>query len=294
MRKLILLFALLFSPAAWAALEVAATTASMAMLAREIGGEAVSARVLAPPDRDPHTLQARPSMMRALRDADLVVAVGAELEVGWLPAAIAGAGNPRILPGRPGYFEAAAQVPLLEAGQAADRARGDVHPMGNPHVNLDPARMATVGHALAERLARLRPADAAGFRARAAAFERAVEARWPAWRARVAGHPGAVLHHKDGLYLFDRLGVPVLGYLEPVPGLPPSAAHLSGLAGRLKGKYGVILRQAWQPARGADFLAGQLGWPVRVVPMEPAVDAGADGWFGVIDAWVEALAAVKG
>lgn len=91
------------------------------------------------PDRDAHALQARPSM---LRDAELVVAVGAELELGWLPAAIAGAADSRIQPGRPGYFEAAAQVPLLDAGQPADRARGNGHPMGNPQVNLDPARMA--------------------------------------------------------------------------------------------------------------------------------------------------------
>ena len=285
----LLLLCMLLPAASWASIEVAATTASMGMLARVVGGDAVRVTVLAPPDRDPHALQARPSMLRALRDAELVVAVGAELEVGWLPAAIAGAANPRILPGRPGYFEAAAQVPLLDAGQAADRAKGDVHPMGNPHVNLDPARMAAIAHALGERMARLRPGEAAAFRANAAAFGRAVEARLPDWRARVAGAPGAVLYHKDGDYLFARLGVPVLGYLEPVPGVPPGARHLERLVGELRGQRGVILRQAYQPAKGADKLAGELGWASRVVPMEPAGDARAEGYFEIIDAWVTAL-----
>lgn len=119
------------------ALEVVATTASMGMLARTVGGPQVRVTELAPPERDAHQLQARPSMIRALRDAQLLVAVGAELEIGWLPAAIAGAANPAIQPGRSGYFEAAAQVPLLETGQSADRAHGDVHAAGNPHVNLE-------------------------------------------------------------------------------------------------------------------------------------------------------------
>jgi zinc/manganese transport system substrate-binding protein len=289
-RFCILLCCLLLPLTARAHLEVAATTASMGMLARVVGGDAVRVTVLAPPDRDPHALQARPSMLRALRDAELVVAVGAELEVGWLPAAIAGAANPRILPGRPGYFEAAAQVPLLDAGQPADRARGDVHPMGNPHVNLDPARMAAIAQALAERLTRLRPGEAAAFRANAAAFGRAVEARLPGWRARLAGAPGAVLYHRDGDYLLARLGVPVLGYLEPVPGVPPGAGHLERLVGELRGRRGVVLRQAYQPAQAADRLAALLGWSSHVVPMEPSTDARAEDYFRVIDAWVTALA----
>ena len=292
MRKFIailLVATALLAARAEARVEVVASTASMGMLAREVGGEAVRVNVLAPSDRDPHMLQARPSMMRALRDADLVVAVGAELEVGWLPVAIASAANPRIAPGGIGYFEAAAQVPLIETGQAADRAHGDVHPMGNPHVNLDPARMAVIARALAQRLARIEPGAAADFRARADAFARAVEARLPGWKTRAAGSPGALLFHKDGNYLFGLLAVPVLGYLEPVPGVPPSASHLDGLIAKLKGRRGVVLRHAYQPARGAELVARELGWKSVVVPLEPPVDASADAYFRVIDAWVAAL-----
>ena len=177
MRTTILAAALTLTalPAA-AELRVVATTSSMAMLVREVGGAAITITTLAPPDRDPHYLLARPSMVVALRRADLVVAVGADLEVGWLPAAIQGASNPRILPGQPGYFEGAAHIALLETGQVADRSRGDVHPMGNPHFYTDPERMATIGIALAARLGALDPRE----------------------QGRICGQGGGVLHGGGG------------------------------------------------------------------------------------------------
>ncbi len=292
MARLLIWLTLSFvTPLAWA-LQVVATTASMGMLARAVGGPAVSVMVLAPPDRDPHQLQARPSMMRALRDADLVVAVGAELEVGWLPAALAGAGNGRVLPGRLGYFEAAAQVPLLDPG-VADRARGDVHPMGNPHVHLDPVRMADIARALAERLARLNPTHAADYRARAEALAAAVASRLPGWQALAAGSAGAVLYHKDGIYLLDRLGRPLLGTIEPVPGVPPTAQHLAGLIEQLRGRRGVVLYHPYQPAQGPQRVAEALGWKAIAVPMEPPVTASVEDYFRLIDQWVAALAQAK-
>lgn len=292
MGKLLLFLGALCALPAWA-LDVVATTASMGMLARSVGGPQVRVTELAPPDRDAHMLQARPSMLRALRDAQLVVAVGAELEIGWLPAAINGAANGAILPGRPGYFEAAAQVPLLDAGQAADRAQGDVHPAGNPHLNLDPARMAIVAKALAERLAQLDAANAAGYRERARGFAAAVEGQLPAWRRKAAGGGGAVLYHKDGAYLLHAMGLPLHGTLEPVPGVAPTARHLEALAGKLKGGKGVIVHTPYQPPAGAEKLAALTGWQVAALPIEPPAGSGADGYFALIDRWVAALAAAQ-
>lgn len=289
MRFLMLIAIWLALPAAAAPLEVVATTTSMGMLAREVGGPAVQVSELVGPERDAHTLQARPSMLRILRDARLVVAVGAELEIGWLPAALSGAANPEILPGRPGYFEAAAQVPLLDAGAPADRAHGDVHPAGNPHVNLDPRRMAKVAEALGERLARLDPAQAAGYRERARAFAAAVESRWPEWQRQARGLPGALLHHKDASYLLQALGIPLLGLIEAVPGVPPSAAHLAALRDKLQGSRGVIVHTPFQPAAGAEKLASSLGWRVSALPLDPPRGAGRDGYFALVDAWLRAL-----
>lgn len=289
MKRLLLFLSFLVAMPAWA-LEVVATTSSMGMLARTVGGLQVRVTELAPPDRDVHMLQARPSMMRALRDAQLVVAVGAELEIGWLPAAINGAANGAILPGRPGYFEAAAQVPLLDAGLAADRSQGDVHPAGNPHVNLDPVRMATIARALAERLAQLDAANAAGYRERAQGFAAAVEAKLPAWKQKAAGSGGAVLYHKDGAYLLHALGLTLYGTLEPVPGVAPTASHLEALAGKLKSKKGVIVHTPYQPPAGAERLASLTGWKLAVLPLDPPAGADAPNYFALIDRWVDALA----
>ena len=275
------------------ALEVVATTASMGMLAREVGGPAVKVVELVSPERDAHRLQVKPSMLRALRDADLVLAVGADLEVGWLPAALSGAANASIQPGQPGYFEAAAQVSLLESGQAADRSKGDVHPAGNPHVNLDPERMMKIAGALAERLALLNPAQAAAYRQRATAFQAALAERLAAWRGQAAGAPGAVLHHKDGLYLLQFAGVPVLGYLEPLPGIAPTATHLQTLIGKLQGRRGVIIHTPYQPSAGAERVAQATGWALASLPLEPKSPAMVADYCQLIDRWIAALAAAR-
>lgn len=291
LRPLLIPGLLLFALAAQAALDVVATSSSTAALVREVAGEHADVTVLAPPDRDIHHLQARPSMMRALRSADLVVALGADLEVGWLPPAIRQAANPAILPGRAGYFEAAAQVELLDAGGAADRARGDVHPAGNPHINMDPVRMARVALALAERLADLDPDHGGIYRERAAAFEDKVQVRLEKWQRRAAGAPGVVSFHKDVIYLLDRFGVPHLGTLEPVPGVPPTASHLQDLTDALAGRDGVILLASYQPRQAATSLAGALGWPVTHLPLEPPLDADGEAYLDHMARWVDALAA---
>jgi len=276
-----------------AALNVVATTSSMGVLATTVGGDSVKLTVLAPPDRDSHVLQARPSMMVALRNADLLVAVGAELEAGWLPAALRGAGNPKILPGGPGYFEAAAQVPLLEKGRPADRSQGDVHPAGNPHVYMDPARMATAAAALAERLASLDPPNAARDRERAVAFRKAVDARLAGWKSKAAGAGGILPFHKDVVYLADLLGVAILGYVEPLPGVPPTASNLAELSARFRGKKGVLLYTEFQASKGPEFLARTLGWPAVRLPLEPPVGATAEEYLKLIDRWVDAVAVGK-
>jgi zinc/manganese transport system substrate-binding protein len=295
MKKLILgltlMLATMATTAATADVRVAATVPNMGLLARVVGGEAVDVTVMAPADRDAHYLEARPSMMAAMRRADLVVAVGAELEMGWLPAALRGANNPAVQVGRLGYFEGAAHIDLIETGVEADRAGGDVHPAGNPHFYMDPPRMAEVAKALADRLASIDEANADYFHDNAERFARAVESRMGDWQERVEGAPGAVMYHKDANYLMRLLEVPVLGYLEPLPGIPPTARHLRELVSRLEGQKGITLYTDFQPSRGADFLERELGWPSRQLPNQVSPDATrAEEYLEMIDRWVEALA----
>lgn len=278
------------SPGAAAApLNVVATTSSMAMLIRTVGADHVRITTLAPPDRDAHHLLARPSMMLALRRADLLVAVGADLEVGWLPAALKNANNSSILPGREGYFEGAATIELIERGGAADRSRGDVHPAGNPHFYMDPNRMGEVARALAARLGALRPEAANVFASNADAFAKLAEAKVSEWQRRAAGAPGAVFFHRDANYLAELLGVPILGYVEPIPGIPPTASHLRDLVDRLKGRPGVIISTTFHPAQGPGFLARSLGWPSHRLQLEVDLDADGAAYLVHIEKWVAAL-----
>ena len=273
-----------------AALRVVATTSSMGMLARTVGGDAVQITVLSPPDRDAHFLLARPSMMVAMRRADLLLAVGADLEIGWLPAALRGANNGKILPGQPGYFEGAAQIELIEVGEAPDRSRGDVHPVGNPHYYMDPERMAQVAKALAARLAALDARNAETYRANAVAFAKAAAARVPGWKERASGAPGVVFYHKDGNYLARLLDVPILAYVEPLPGIPPTASHLREVVQRLEGKKGIILYNTYHSSDGPVFLAKSLGWEERQLQLEVDLDAAGAAYLDHIDTWVSAVA----
>jgi zinc/manganese transport system substrate-binding protein len=290
MKRLFLtLILLLASMAASAEVRVVATVPNMGMLAETVGGNAVHVTVLAPPDRDAHYLEARPSMMAALRRADLVVAVGAELEVGWLPAALQGAHNPNIQVGRQGYFEGAAQIDLIQVGLAADRAHGDVHPAGNPHYYFDPLRMGEVAKALAERLADFAPDHAEQFRSNAREFAEQAAEHVERWQARAEGAPGVVFYHKDVDYLAKLMDVEILGYIEPLPGIPPTARHLSELVGSLRGNEGVILYADFQPSRGPEFVARELGWSQQQLPNQVDIGADSQAYFDLINRWVEAF-----
>lgn len=290
---MILSMFLLSAVTAQARLRVAATIPNMGMLVRAIGGDAVTVRVMSPPDRDAHYLDARPSMMAALRRADLVVSVGAELEIGWLPAAIQGANNPRVQSGQPGYFEAARKVDLIGAGKPADRALGDVHPQGNPHIYMDPERMAAAGHALAERLGALDRARADAFKANAERFAQRVAERMQDWRARAQSAPGVVTFHEDIDYLVFALGVPVHGYLEPLPGIPPTARHLRALVTELSDRQGVIWTVDFQDGAAGEYLARNLGWRAFQLPSQVPVDGDVEAYFDMIDAWVDTLKAAE-
>lgn len=282
-----LIVAAWLSGPAQAALDVVATTANMGALARTVAGAHARVTVLVPPDRDAHYLEARPSMMAALRRADLLVAVGAELEAGWLPAALRGAGNREVMVGARGYFEGAAAVALIETGGAADRGRGDVHPAGNPHFYMDPVRFAEAGVELAARLAELDPANAEDYHANAAAFERDIGLRLPRWSERLRAAPRVLAYHKDANYLFDRFGVTVAGYIEPLPGIPPSARHLASLVSELRGERGVIVHLPFQPANGPAFLARELGWRVVRRASNVSTDGAAADYIALVDGWVD-------
>lgn len=218
------------TPAA-AAVEVFACEPEWAALAGEIGGERVNVFAATTAKQDPHQIQARPSLIAKMRQADLVICTGAELEIGWLPLLLRQASNARVQPGNAGYFEAASVVQLKEIPAVLDRGLGDVHAAGNPHIQTDPRTMLPVAAALAERLARVDPDGAAAYRSRNGAFAerwRAAIARWESAAAPLRGQP-VLVQHKSWPYLLDWLGLREVAPLEPKPGIAPSASYLAEL-----------------------------------------------------------------
>jgi zinc/manganese transport system substrate-binding protein len=268
MKCLLMAFLLLVTLSARAALNVFACTPEWGALAKELGGDKANVYVATTALQDPHRIEARPSLIARARNADLMVCTGAELEIGWVPLLQSQSGNPKIQAGRPGYFEAASAVALIDRPERVDRSMGDVHAAGNPHVHLDPRNVAAVAAALGSRMASLDPADAAHYRRRQKAFlERwgQASARWEKQAAPLKGVP-LVVYHRDLSYLIRWLGMREVGSLEPKPGLPPSAAHLAGLLALLKQTPAkAVVRSAYADPRPADWLAERAGIPAVTV-----------------------------
>ena len=285
--KRLLVFLILWLPVyAHAALNIFACEPEWAALAKEIGGDDVRIYAATTALQDPHRIEARPSLIAQMRRANLVVCTGAELEAGWLPVLLQNANNAAVQPGRPGYFEAARFVPLLEKPARLDRADGDVHAAGNPHLHTDPRNILRVAETLAARLAEVDPGNAAAHRARGQAFAarwQAAIARWEARAASLRNLPVAV-QHKSFSYLLAWLGMTEVAVLEPRPGVEPSVGHLARVAARLQTTPAkMVLRAAYQSPRPADWLAKHAGIPALELPYSVGGNDRAQDLFGLFD-----------
>lgn len=279
---------------ATAQLNLFACEPEWAALATELGGDRVEVYSATTALQDPHHIQARPSLIAKVRRADLVVCSGAELEVGWLPMLLRQAANPAVLPGKPGYFEASGFVERLEIPVQLDRSMGDVHAAGNPHVHLDPRRLAQIAEALAERLVALDPANAAHYHQRHEEFVQRWQQAIARWDEKATPLRGLrmVVHHKDWVYLFDWLGLVEAGTLEPKPGLPTSVGHLATLKRELEAQPAkMILHTSYQSDRAALRLAQMSGLPVVKLPYTVGGNERAADLFGLFDDTIDRLLA---
>jgi zinc/manganese transport system substrate-binding protein len=278
-----------------AAVKVLATTADWAALTVELGGDKVDVYRATTALQDVHSVEARPSLVARARTADLLVANGAELEAGWLPVLLQESGNRRIQPGAPGYFEAVSAVRLVDVPANVDRAAGDIHALGNPHVHLDPRNVAAVARALTDRLATIDSANAAFYRQRGDDFQRRwtqAMTRWDTRAATLRGLPVVVIH-RDQRYLARWLGLKEIAAIEPKPGVPPSAGYLAGLVSRLDATPPrAILRNAYNDAKAAQWLADRVHVPVVTLPFSVEGTPGAKDLFGLFDDTLERLGAV--
>lgn len=295
LKSIFVLAALLAAQPALAALNILACEPEWGALAKELGGDKTNIYVATNALQDPHHIEARPSLIARARSADLVVCTGAELEVGWLPLLQTQSGNAKIQTGQPGYFEAARYVVKLEVPQRLDRAQGDVHPGGNPHIHLSPYNIEKVATALVERMAQVDSADAAYFQGRAKAFLgrwRQAISKWEKEAAPLKGMP-IVVYHKNMSYLNNWLGMREIGELEPKPGLPPTTAHLSDLLARLaKDPAKAVVSSAYNDPRAGEWLAERAKIPAVILPFTVGGSDKAQDLFGLYDDTLARLLAV--
>ena len=280
---------------AHAAVKVLATTADWAALTTELGGDKVDVYRATSALQDVHSVEAKPSLVARARTADLLVANGAELEAGWLPVLLQESGNRRIQPGAPGYFEAVSAVQLVDVPTKVDRAMGDIHALGNPHVQLDPRNIAAIARALTARLATIDAANAAWYQARGEDFQQRWASAMPRWSAQAAAMKGmpVVVIHRDQRYLARWLGLNELAAIEPKPGVPPSAGYLAGLVSRLNATPPrAILRNAYNDPKAAEWLAARVHAPVITLPFSVGGTPAAKDLFGLFDDTLGRLLAI--
>lgn len=284
--------AALFATGAQAAVKVLACEPEWQSLAEELGGDKVSASSATNALQDPHRVEARPGLIARTRNADLLVCTGLDLEVGWLPVLMQQSGNAKIMPGQPGHFEAGQFVPRLDVPSKVDRAEGDVHPYGNPHIQQDPHNIALVAAALSKRLAQIDPANAAYYQQRETAFSQKWNAAMAKWEQQAAGLRGVAVveHHKNMEYLMHWLGMHQVGTLEPKPGVEPSAAHLGELLAQLQRTPArMVLRAAYQDARASQWLSEHAHIPAVVLPFTVGADNQSKDLFSLFDTTVQRL-----
>ncbi len=256
-------------------LNVVTTTEDLAALAREVGGDRIAVEALARGYQDPHFVEPKPSFILKLNKADLLIAVGRELELGWLPPLITQSRNPKVQPGAQGYLDASLTARVLEppAGQIT-RAMGDVHPQGNPHYWLDPDNGRRVAKVIQNTLSTLSPADAEYFAGRYADFDKRLAEAEKRWDGQMAPYKGLkiVTYHRSWPNFADRFGLEVVGYIEPRPGIPPSPGHTLELVKEIK-RLGVKLMfvEPYFDLKTPEAVSRQTG--ARVLVMAPSVGA---------------------
>lgn len=292
MKTLILLCLALGTFSAQATLQVVACEPEWGALTQELAGDKASVYTATNALQDPHHIQARPSLIAAVRRANLLVCTGAELETGWLPVLQRQSGNPAVQPGQPGSFEAADHVRKLEVPTRLDRADGDVHAAGNPHIQTDPRNIARVADALTKRLAELDPQNAAFYAARHADFSKRWQAaiqRWEKEAAPLRGLP-IVVQHKGFPYLQAWLGLKEVATLEPKPGVEPSSTYLAEVLAELQRTPAkVVIRAAYNDGRSSEWLASRAHIVALTLPFTVGGNEQSKDLFGLFDSTVSEL-----
>jgi ABC-type Zn uptake system ZnuABC Zn-binding protein ZnuA len=268
-------------------LNVIAATEDLASIAREVGGDRITVESIARGYQDPHFVEAKPSFILKLQKADLLIVVGRELEIGWLPPLIQQSRNAKVQVGAEGYLDASQGVRILEipTGQIT-RAMGDVHPQGNPHYWLDPENGRAIAKSISDKLSQFRPNDRPYFEQRLAAFGAKLTDAEKRWLAMMAPYKGTkvVTYHRSFPNFADRFGLDIVGYVEPRPGIPPSPGHTLELIQEMKRQnIKLILVEPYFDLKTPESIARATDATVLVMPPSVGGVKEAGDFFGLFD-----------
>ena len=296
MKKILLILSTLIACAfaVQANINVVATLPDFGSLAREIGGDKVNVTVLAKPTEDPHFVDARPSFVVSMRNADVLIDGGAELELGWLPPLLQNARNPKIEIGKPGRVQASQGIRLMNVPTNVTRAAGDVHALGNPHFTVDPIIAKAIAQHIAQSFSALDPANAAFYEANYKKFEETINAKLQGWGAALLPFHGqhVAAYHDSWPYFAHRFGLNIDLFLEPKPGIPPSPSHLAEVIAQMKAQHiKAIIVEPFHDRRIAEKVASATGAKVVEFSQFPGGVPGTDSYVKLIDTLVSRLAA---
>ena len=281
---------------AQAQLKVVTSTTDLYDIAKAVGGDKITATHIGEGYQDPHFIEAKPSFVLQLRNADVWAFVGLDLEIGWMPLLLQGARNPKLQPGQPGYLDASRVISVLDMARGnVDRSQGDVHPLGNPHYWLDPENGRRIAKLFQDTFTKLDPKNASVYDANAKAFTQRLDAAERTWQpalAKIKGQP-VVAWHTSWRYFAEYTGMNIVGFMEPKPGVPPSPAHLAGLIQTMKQSGAkVIVMEPFYDKKTADFVASKTGAKVLVLAPSVGGAKGLDDYIQLMTNGIRQLAAV--
>jgi zinc/manganese transport system substrate-binding protein len=290
---LLVTLTVLLPRAAAAKVRVVTSIETFADLARKVGGERVEVKALSHGYMDPHFVEPKPSLVIDLNRADLLVHVGLELEIGWLPPLVLGSRNEKIQLGQPGNLDASTGIPVVDVpATKIDRSMGDIHPQGNPHYWIPPGNAVIVAREIAERLGAIDPPGIATYTANLNRFVAEVGRRRAEWEKRAAGLRGTkvVTYHKSWSYVSAWLGLQEVGYVEPKPGIPAPPSHIAALIGLMRREgVKVILMESFYPRNTVDLVAQKADARALVMPSDVGATQNITDYFSLLDAVMQKL-----
>jgi zinc/manganese transport system substrate-binding protein len=285
-----LLMVLSVATPAIAKVNIVATLPFIGSIAKEIGKDKVDVSTLVKPSQDPHYAEAKPSMILAARKADILMYNGLDLEVGYLPRIIESSNNPKIQPGKSGNFDCSQFVTVIEKPVAVDRSMGDVHPLGNPHYLFSPRNILKVAEGIARVLSELDANNAGFYEGNLRSFKERLMEKQKLWGSKPLRGKQFIAYHKYFEYLAREFGFQIIAYVEPKPGIPPSAGYLADLVERIKrSKPDAILVTEAYGEKESEALGLKTATKVIILPHEVG-NPGAQDWFGLMDTIINSLA----